>query len=70
MIKKNGKFYLDEYDDCKRDCCICKHFRMFKPEPEWCTVKKMRVDPLCEDEPCWELRKGLPVFNIPRKTKR
>lgn len=27
------------------DCCSCSHFRMFKPQPEWCTSKKERVNP-------------------------
>ena len=28
------------------DCCNCKHFRMFKPMSEYCTIKKARVEPL------------------------
>ena len=30
------------------DCCNCKHFRMFKPMSEYCTIKKARVEPLLE----------------------
>jgi len=39
-------------------CCICKHFRMWKPEKKYCTVKKIVVDPegICND---YILRKGL-----------
>ncbi len=43
----------------KKCCCDCKHFRMWKPEPEYCTVKKSRVDPLKTCEACWVGRKGL-----------
>ena len=42
-----------------KHCCICRHFRMFKPEKEYCTAKKAVVNPLAENELCWELRKGL-----------
>lgn len=42
-----------------RECCICKHFRMWKPEKCYCTVKKAVVDPLKQNEPCYVLRKGL-----------
>ena len=27
------------------NCCECKHFRMWKPQEEWCTVHKERVNP-------------------------
>jgi hypothetical protein len=35
---------------------------MFKPKEEYCTFKKEVVDPLKEDEPCFKLRKGLPLI--------
>jgi hypothetical protein len=28
-----------------QSCCECKHFRMFKPQLEWCTSRKERVNP-------------------------
>jgi hypothetical protein len=59
MFTKNGKRYMEESDEFIRNCCICKHFRMWKPEPEYCTKKKAVVNPLAESEPCFKLRKGL-----------
>ena len=50
-------------DGMINDCCSCMHFRMWKPKPEYCTVKKTCVDPLKRDEPCFRLRNGLPVFD-------
>jgi hypothetical protein len=49
-----------EGEEVKDVCCICKHFRMWKPSLEWRTVKKIQVNPL--DEQICEnycLRKGL-----------
>lgn len=46
----------------EEDCCICRHFRMWKPQPKYCTVKKEIVDPLQRGMPCFKLRKGLPVI--------
>ena len=48
-----------------RHCCICSHFRMWKPQKMYCTVKQEVVDPLKENEPCWKLRKGLRFFKKP-----
>jgi len=45
-------------------CCDCGHFRMWKPEPEFCTVKKARVDPLKKRENCFILRRGLRFINL------
>ena len=44
-------------------CCDCKHFRMWKPQPEYCTVLKGKVDPLQQNKDCYKLRKGLPMVN-------
>jgi hypothetical protein len=43
-------------------CCICSHFRMWKPQESYCTVKKTSVEPLKENEPCWKLRKGFNFY--------
>jgi hypothetical protein len=40
-------------------CCECRHFRMWKPQEMYCTVKKNVVDPLKRNEPCHIKRKGL-----------
>jgi len=40
---------------------------MFKPKPEWCTVKRKRVNPLKKDEPCYVLRKGTKFFMLKEK---
>lgn len=46
-----------------QSCCECRHFRMWKPEPEFCTMKKVRVDPLAEGENRFILRRGLAYIN-------
>jgi hypothetical protein len=63
MFKQNGKVYLEDHDKFLRHCCICRHFRMFKPSPEWCTRKKTKVPPF-GIEKCFKLRKGMSVFNL------
>ena len=69
MYIKNNKVYLEDHDDLIRCCCDCRHFRMWKPEPEYCTKKKTRVDPLKESEPCFKLRKALQAILPPRLNK-
>lgn len=39
-------------------CCMCRHFRMWKPQESYCTFKKTTVNPLKENEPCFTGRKG------------
>ena len=64
-------------DGVAADCCNCRHFRMNRPAPEYCTTRKERVHPLNESHPekyystnivvkeCpdFKLRKGLKLFN-------
>ena len=45
-------------------CCDCSHFRMWKPQPEWCTEKKERVNPLNCNCPMFTRRKNLKYFGI------
>ena len=40
-----------------RNCCICSHFRMWKPKSSYCSQKKNEVNPFAENEHCWKLRK-------------
>jgi len=49
-----------------KQCCICKHFRMWKPQESYCTVHKQIVDPLEKDKDCFVLRKGLKFFEAPK----
>ena len=51
-----------------KTCCDCKHFRMFKPKLEYCTILKIHVDPLVNDKKCYELRKGLKLINPKKET--
>lgn len=54
----NYKTQADKYGEAV--CCMCKHFRMWKPQKMYCTVKKEVVDPesICKE---YSLRKGLPM---------
>jgi hypothetical protein len=41
-----------------KTCCDCSHFRMWKPIKQFCTIKKVEVEPFsnCEN---YKLRRGL-----------
>ena len=46
------------------DCCICRHFRMFKPIPEYCMLKKLQVYPTENTCECFMKRKGLASVDV------
>jgi len=45
-------------------CCNCRHFRMWKPEREYCTVKKTQVNPLKKGCSDYKERKGLRIITL------
>jgi len=53
-----------------KQCCICKHFRMWKPKECYCTLKKQIVDPLGKDKDCFILRKGLKIIKKKRNENK
>lgn len=54
------KQVMPRNDGIIETCCDCRHFRMWKPEPEYCTLMKTTVKPLATGCPDFVRRKNLP----------